>query len=306
MASTPQFFIKNIGLWQASFAVSPETLEQVRNFLTKIGVGCITTSRVLRPHTYLAATDQERAQELHDLLDNPQVDIVMAARGGYGSARMLPYIDWDFLRHHTRPIVGYSDLTAFFLAMQARGLDNAFFGPMLSPVATKPEYQQYFSSALSRLEQFVNGILPDENLIPGPMAEPGAVRVLKTGRARGKIVPANFTVLSSLIGTPWLPDLSGCILLLEDVDEAAYRIDRMLNQLRQTGILAKLSALIFGQFTDCENGHFLPEILAEYATFVPGPVLSGFTFGHIPDSLVVPCGHLIEINAENGIFLKWI
>lgn len=284
---------RTIGLLPASYGLEDSDLKAGCRHLEKLGCRVILPEVELKSCRYLAAGDSVRAAALHSLLNNPDVEMIMAMRGGYGSARILPLVDWDLLKRRNLPIVGHSDLTAFHLAAWKKGMGREIFGPMLRPQFVNEEYLAWeeanISSLVSCLEMSAQVFSP---------ATMNSIKVLKEGRARGPLVPANLTMLLSLLGTPYLPDLSGTILVLEDIGEAAYRIDRGLNQLEQAGILPRLAGLVFGEFTDCENSHFLPEILTEAAAGINGPVVSGLQFGHIPCSCSLPLGALGRLDGD--------
>ncbi len=121
---------------------------------------------------------------------------------------------------------------------------------------------------------------------------------LRDGRARGPLIPVNLAVLNSLLGTPHCPDLTGCILVIEDVNEAAYRVDRYLNQLRQARVLGRLAGLVTAQFSQCDDAEYLPEVFADFAGCVNGPVASGLPFGHAFPSLSLPVGMQAALTVE--------
>jgi len=291
--------IKKIGLFAPAFASDSQTVETVlRRFEDCCSEFVMPAHKSKTPLRYFAGEDQARAEEFNELLHEEDLDMMMALRGGYGCARMLPFINWNLLKNRHMPVVGYSDLTALHLAAWKQGCENQFFGPMLMSQFGREDYLPFLDRNLASLSRCLTRNF--SFLEPSDMA---SLETVKPGEAEGALVPANLTVLESLLGTPYMPDLSSCILVLEDVGEASYSIDRTLNHLRQTGILERLSGLVFGQFTDCENGHFLPEILQEYAAFVNGPVVSGLPFGHTPYSVSLPVGRKCVLDAKNKLLV---
>ena len=219
----------------------------------------------------------------HELLSRPDIDAMMSLRGGFGVTRILDGIDWDLLRHRNIPIIGYSDVSALLLAAYSRGCTKLIHGPMLCSSLAHPH-----PATIAAFKECLNGKT-------APLPSDFKPHFIKHGSAEARLFPVNLTMLCNLIGTPFMPDLKECILAIEDVNEAAYSIDRMLAHLKNTGILKRLSGLIFGQFTDAEDSEYLPEIFTEYAEFINGPVISDFPFGHGTPSISIQVGKIYTI-----------
>ena len=189
--------------------------------------GAITACR------YLAGSDPDRAAELLALLADPQVDVILAVRGGFGCARLFPQLTPEVLAAHPKPIIGYSDVTVLHALSFAAGLTVNMSGPMLAVefarlqmgVTAEPATDLVFT-----FRSFRDAWLPRDEVALPPGTE---LTVWRDGDAQGRLFPATLTVLVSLLGTPYFPDLAGAILVLEDVNEPCYRLDRCLNQLRQ-------------------------------------------------------------------------
>ncbi len=209
-------------------------------------------------------------------------------RGGYGVTRTLADLDFDALAARPKAILGYSDITALHLAVRARTGIVSFHAP----------------TARSELTEFSRRSL--ERAVGGdgePCGEASAARIVRGGRVRGPLVGGNLALITSLIGTPFALDARGAILVLEDVKESVYRIDRMLQQLRHAGILGSCAALVFGSFTergdgDDEGDDVLEEVITDAAAWVNGPVLAGVPVGHIDDQWTLPLGALAELDAD--------
>ena len=212
---------------------------------------------------YLAATDAERAMDFMQAYCDNDVDIIFASRGGYGCARMLPYLDWSKLKSCRPKIVaGYSDLTSLFFAMTVKNCGIPLASVMAAKLMDAPE--NYLSSVMAACSG-------KERIFE--------LDVIKYGCCNGTVLAANLTVAASCAGTAYMPDTSGKILVLEEVGEDLYRIDRMLNQLRLCGALEKCSGLVGGYFSGCDTGQ-VKELLKTYSRYVNGPVLAGFSYGH--------------------------
>ena len=290
------------------------------------------------PSRFFSADDDTRLAVLHALLREPQADVLLPLRGGYGCARLLDQLDHQLVRRANKPLVGYSDITALHLAFYACGVRNGLSGPMpgvefaraLAAPPPGPEalLNRNSSAKLVRQRSQNETMLAEQFVLMGRqdlaftlhsfteawtprksvLLPPGTqLQVLKPGRAKAPVIPVNLTVLLSLAGTRHLPDLAGTILVVEDVNEPAHAIDRDLNQLRQLGILERLAGLIYGRFTKADDAQWIPEILAEYATHVPGPVIAGFPYGHAMPLVTVPVGRdaSLEATAKGGVKLGW-
>jgi len=235
----------------------------------------------LTPAGYLAAPDADRAAAVIDAVRDPTIAAVFCARGGYGTMRLLPHLPYEEL---SRPklVVGYSDITALHLALYSRCGWRGLAGPMVAP--DWPSLSPQRAAAFQAWTQ--------EPAAPSPVV---AGTPLVEGTAKGWLLPVNLSVLTRLLGTPYLPDLTGAILAIEDVGEAPYRIDRMLCHLRLSGALEDVAGVIGGQFTDCHPPADQPRptvaaVLQEAFQDAPYPVALDFPFGHGPTSGVLPVG----------------
>ena len=237
---------------------------------------------------YLAGSDAERLADLNDAIRDPAVDGIWCARGGYGAMRLLDGVDYDALRRRPRALIGYSDITALHLAVRARCRVVTFHGPTARGVLT-PFSRDSLARAV-RMDGEPCGVWP-------------AARVLRAGHAAGRLEGGNLALIVSLVGTPYEARLDGAILVLEDVHEPVYRIDRMLQQLRLTGALARLGGLVFGAFTerpesDIDGDRPLDDVLREAADAVNGPCLADVPVGHIEDQWTLPLGAAVVLDTE--------
>ena len=252
---------------------------------------------------YLAGTDKDRAADLNAAFADPSVRAVFALRGGWGSQRMLPLLDWATIRANPKLLIGFSDITALHLAIQARAGFPTIHGPTAGSSWTKYSYAAFRDLAF-------DGKLPLYRNLPGDqdrlVQRQGRYQTLRPGKASGKLLGGNLTVLTSLVGTPWLPDFSGAIMFLEDTDEAPYRIDRMLTQIGQAGILRRVAGVVFGQCTNCRPSDgstslfTLIEVLQQHLQPLGVPVYTGAMFGHVDDQFSLPVGCRAEIDADAG------
>lgn len=241
---------------------------------------------------YLAGSDALRAGDLLDMFTDERVRAIFATRGGYGAARLLGQLDYAVIRRHPKILVGFSDITALSLGLFAKTRLVTFAGPMVAA-------------------EFASGMLPvtadalwrilRRRLGRQKLPHCEQTHIMSPGSAEGTLLGGNLAVLCSLVGTPWLPDFRGAVLFLEDVGESVYRIDRMLLQLREAGILRGLAGVLLGGFTaipEDQPDRELPEVLNEYLLPLEIPVLTGIPFGHFPEKITLPLGSRVRIDTQ--------
>ena len=250
---------------------------------------------------YLAGTDAARARDLNAMFKDPEVDAIFCARGGFGASKLLPLIDYDAIDRNPKVLLGYSDITALHLAINAQTGLITFHGP----IATQ-QFSPYTLEAFQRVLQTV----PAAPIIaaPPPFAQsPGRaervnrLKTLKPGRATGRLIGGNLSLITHLLGTPYAPDFRDAILFLEDVDEAPYRIDRMLTALWLAGVFDQIAGLVIGKFTNAQvSGPSLSieAILSARVAPLRIPVLQGLMIGHIDDQATVPVGAMALLDAD--------
>jgi muramoyltetrapeptide carboxypeptidase len=236
------------------------------------------TERLFERHRYLAGTDASRSAELQAALADDSVRAVFAARGGYGSMRLLPGLTFS----SPKSVVGFSDITALHLAAQQHGW-RSLHAPVLTQLGKQsPE-------VVARLFAALEG---------QPLAPLQGTRTVTPGVAEGPLLGGNLSVLTRLIGTPWMPDLTGAVLLLEDVGERPYRLDRMWMHLALSGLLAGVRGIVFGEFTGCdEPDSSSAEVLDELAGTLGVPCASGFHIGHGEVNEPVVLGAPVRLDA---------
>ena len=239
-----------------------------------------------KPQGYLAGDDEARAAELTTFFGRDDIDAIFCLRGGYGTLRILDRLDYDALAAHPKLIVGYSDITALQLAIYSTTGLPSLSGPMVAP-----DWPKIDKTSENMFWRLAGGKAPVE--IIGPYGE--NLAGMKNGSAEGVLLGGNLTTICSIVGTPYLPDLAGAILFVEDVGEQPYQIDRLFAQLRLAGVLEKLGGLVFGAFTRAKPRKGRPslsvvDVLDHYARFVPGPVARGLVYGHFTDKCTLPIG----------------
>ena len=291
---------KKIRLFAISNAVNPEMVSRgVARFEQMTGMEVLPWDSTPAGPRHFAGGDQTRAANFNALLQETELEGLIAIRGGYGATRILEKLDFEALRKNGCFVCGYSDVTALLLAAWQHGCTRLIHGPMMQSSwgAELPE-----TAIRLETDSFLQVLNHHENLLPSWAGG----EVLQPGEAFGPLIVMNLTLLDAMLGTPFLPSLAGAVLALEDVSEPAHDIDRKLNHLRQTGILSEISGLLFGKFTSAEDSEFLPEIRREYAALVRGPVLEDIAFGHCHPGLSLPFGDAVQLNvASDGFQLTW-
>lgn len=236
---------------------------------------------------YFAGDDARRLAELRAAVADPDVDAIVAARGGYGATRLLPDLDLHAIRRGRKLLVGFSDVTALHAAWLRAGV-RAIHGPMIAALG---------STDGALLERWIEAV--EGRATPSV----GGLEVLRPGVAEGPLVGGNLAVLCALAGTPYAPPLDGCILFLEDVGERPYRVDRMLTTLHHAGWLARVGGLALGAFTKAgpgDDGTSIGEVLRERLSSLGVPVLAGLPAGHVDDNLELPLGAPVRVDADEG------
>jgi len=281
----------------ASTPSSEEKILKGALYLERLGYRIKTGKHIRTVYGYLAGDDSERAEDFNEMVRDRNVKAIFAIRGGYGTPRLLQMIDYHALKMHPKIIVGYSDLTALQLAIFRKIGLVTFSGPMTGSDMWK-DFDTYAEENFWRLLTSTKKIGSMDN----PADEP--LTILRHGKASGQLVGGNLSLLSCLMGTPFQPPMKDAILFLEDVDESPHRVDRIMAQLLNAGILIKLAALIYGKFTDCVPGNpdnpslTIDQIQEEFTRKIKCPVITNFQYGHIPRKLTVPIGLKATIDTE--------
>lgn len=283
--------IKKIAFVALSAVPNMAKVEFERSFLDSKGYKVAIKESVTKGSSisYLAANIKTRVSDIHSCWKDESIDMIIAVRGGYGSAQILPYIDWELLSKRRIPFIGYSDLTAFHLGMCAKGVGSPISGPMIQNFQTIKEDPFSLSS--------LTNVFAKQQIIT-PVPDKKAFAVLKNGTTQGKIYPVTLSVLVTLIGTQWMPNMNGAILLLEDINEPIYKLDRYFTQLEQTGILSKISGLLLGSFTRCGNSGERLKFFKSIAEKVTGPTVMNIAFGHAYPRISVAFDSVCEIDAS--------
>ncbi len=262
--------------------------------LETLGLRVVAGDAVLSRQAYLAGTDAARGADLRRMLDDPEIRAIFCARGGFGSQRLVPSLDLSRFLRSPKPVIGYSDATALLAAVvQAHVV--GFHGPMVATDLARGLTVR----SLAHLER----LLTD----PGYRWEAEAPTCIRPGRARGRLAGGCLSVLVTTLGTPWASDLEGTVLFLEDVYEWPYRLDRLLTQLRQSGVLDRVAGVVFGTMETCREAEGVSpvDVVRDAFADAPYPVALGLPSGHAiaetqVENLALPLGVAVELDADAG------
>lgn len=258
---------------------------------------------LFRKTQYLAGTDAERASDLMAMFTDPSVDAIFCLRGGYGASRTLPLLDYDTIRKNPKALIGYSDITSLLNTLFLKTGLIGFHGPIASQSFTDYTFEEFQKVLFAAEAPLPIGAAPPFDAGPGRVEEDNRITVFRGGKARGRLIGGNLSLISHLIGTPYEPDFKDRILFLEDVHETPYRIDRMLTQLWLAGQLQQVSGIAFGKFTEAEsqgNSFSVEEVIAQRCQSLGVPVIRGLMIGHIEDQTTVPVGAMAELDGDAG------
>jgi muramoyltetrapeptide carboxypeptidase len=283
---------RRVGLVAPSgYLPDPAVADRAASFFSERGWQVCAGDTVFARHLRFAGTDELRAAELQRFATDRSLDVVIAARGGYGLSRVLDRLDFGAIRDAGRILVGYSDFTAFGLALLAQADAVSFQGPSAADFGSRGDSEFTIRSFFEAIEN------PDVSLefdADGPDLG-----------VEGRLWGGNLSMLCAMVGTPYLPRVQGGILFLEDVNEAAYRVERMLLQLLQAGILRRQRAIVLGDFDPVpampnDNGFDLSVVVAHLRSVLDTPVVTGLPFGHGPRRLTLPIGAPGRLDVQGG------
>ncbi len=255
---------------------------------------------------YLAGSDQRRADEFNEAFTDTDVDGVLCVRGGYGCMRMMPLVDWDAVKKNPKLLLGFSDITALHAAMNKAGIVS-FHGPgPASGLGSEEGPTDFTAKYVVRALEAAPGSPTGPYTVEVPESV-SKVDSFGSGKAKGRMVGGNLSLISALEGTPYAIDTQDAILMIEDVNEAPYRIDRMVQQLKLAGKLDGIKGVVLGKFTEdfvredklTDDKRFdTTGVLRQYFENLGVPVLVNYPIGHFPQNCTVPLGGEVEIDAD--------
>ncbi len=279
-----------IGLAAPSGPIINDIAPGIR-MLQEAGLETIIATDIKRQDNYLAGSDSRRLEELHELFANPEVHAIMAVRGGFGCSRLLPNLDYDLIRKNPKIIIGFSDLTILLNAIQQQTGLVTFHGPLLSTIIR--DGRPALEACLNTLSSPLNTDIKIAGL-----------EIIRSGQATGPFMGGNLTCLVSMLGTPHAPNYNGAIILLEDINESAYRIDRLLTQLKFSGLLDTVAGIILGDFLDNDLRPMSDiELIWQRVLDLTNkhiPVWANFPVGHGSRNITLPIGLKALMDSNNS------
>lgn len=277
-----------IGIIAPSVGLNDKDITPSVNYLKKIGLTPILANNLNKNYRYMAGTDKERANSINKFFKDDSIKAIFCLRGGAGATRILNLLDYNIIKQNKKPIFGLSDSTAIQNALISKANLTSYTGFL-------PLYDIDGENINKTLHTSLNNTLftNHQKIISG--------NCLKIGECKGKIVGGCLSVLTYLCGTQYFPNLSGKILLLEDVGEKTYKIDLMLNQLKQQKNFNKLKAIIIGQFHNCiisdkEDGT-IEDCIKDFINGLNIPIITNFAYGHIKERYIVPLNKTVTLKS---------
>lgn len=277
----------------------PAILERGVSYLEKLGYRVELGINSDKSFGYLAGTDQQRIEDLHNMFKNKNVKAIICIRGGYGAFRLLDKIDYKLIKNNPKIFVGYSEITSLQMAMLHKTGLVTFAGPMIHPDFSNeinPYTEEFFWRMITSTKIIGRLTFPEENNLSS----------ITKGKGSGRIIGGNLAVFSAMIGTDYLPELNKKILVIEDIGELPYKIDRILNKMRIAKLFRQLNGLILGRFIDCyehdpsKKTLTLGEVMEDYFRDLKIPILYTFPHGHINEKVTIPFGITVNMNATKG------
>lgn len=295
-----------LGLVSPGGFITEAQLEESKTNIASLGFSVVVAKNILHTNGYFAGTDKERAADLHEMFGNKKVDGIVCVRGGYGCARVLDFLDFDLIKRNPKVVIGYSDITALFYGIYSQTGLIGFHGPVATSTFNEFSVANFKNVLMNpQSKTFLNNAVED-----GTKSEYKPM-VIRRGKATGKLVGGNLSIVASLIGTKYDVDTKGKIIFLEEVGEEPYRIDRMLTQMIQSGKFKNVAGIALGVFSKCEskpeesgiaNSFTLSEVLSERLFRLGVPVIYGLSFGHVVNKFTLPFGVNAELDVDNQSF----
>ncbi|MBU1195899.1 MAG: LD-carboxypeptidase [Proteobacteria bacterium] len=281
-----------IGVCAPSACFDIDTFKDGVQVLQDLGFNIKIPEQIFQRKRYLAGDDIIRARVIMQLFADPEVDAIISARGGFGALRILDYMDWSLMAGCPKPFIGFSDTTALLLAMIDRCDMPVIHGPNLISLACAQN---------ETIDSFYQTLTGDDCLKIRLKEE-----VICPGNATGILKGGNLSTISHLVGTGFQPDFNQCIFFMEDIHEPAYKIDRMLMQMKMAGLFDGITGVVTGSFTACENETYIPQILTEIFQDFNIPVLGGLDAGHGSINLSLVMGTMVQVSSEDLMLSKGI
>jgi muramoyltetrapeptide carboxypeptidase len=283
----------------------PKAVDRAAEALEKFGFVPRLGKNIRARHGFLAGGDRERAEDLMEMFAAKEVKAIICLRGGYGAARLLNLLDYKIIRRHPKIVSGFSDITSLHCAFAKKVNMISIHAPMLNGGLQAKDLPEFTRASFFRTVMEADA--------PGSIVsdyDRKNISTLRCGLAEGRLIGGNLSVLCAAIGTPFEPSFKGKILFIEDISEQPYRLDRMLTQLLNAGVLQQLAGVAVGVNRDCEDDNKnkvieeyrqSPEdVMAERLSSLGVPVVMGLPFGHVALNATIPVGANARLDGDNG------
>ena len=283
-----------VGLVTPASSLTRSAFEKTLTNIEALGFNVKYSDNLRVTRGFLSGTDAQRLIDLHEMFEDGEVDAIICARGGYGSARLLPHLNTNLIRSNPKPLVGYSDITALHQFIYAQTGLVTFHGPVGAS-----DYNDF-------TKDYFEDVVMKGKKVKIRAEEP---EVIVPGEAEGRLIGGNLSLLASLVGTPYQTAYEGHILCIEEIGESTYRVDRMLTQMVQSGVLKGVRGIALGYFTNCdarpgdrgyEQSISLMEVFRDQFGQLGVPVLAGLPFGHEEHNATFPVGVNAKIDTGKG------
>ncbi len=289
-----------IGIIAPASPFPPERIPKTEENMRQLGLNVKWSKNLRKEFGHLAGSDQERIDDIHEMFSDPEVNGIWCIRGGYGCTRIIPHLNYELIRKNPKILVGYSDVTALHHAIHMRTGLICFHGPVGSSTLTPYAIKHLRNTLMSSQSTYKMHPSPENAKIEKPGFSP---YVITAGKAEGILVGGNLSLLAAMCGTDFQMNLKDKILLIEDVGEDPYRIDRMLTQLLQVYDFEQLAGIALGIFSGCEaeadaRSLTLRQTLEDRLGGLKIPIAYGFSFGHIDNQCTLPIGARCRINTN--------
>jgi muramoyltetrapeptide carboxypeptidase len=275
-----------IGIIAPAGPVNQSEIQPAIDLLVSAGYRVVLASHLFHREGYTAGDDDTRLEDLHSMFHNEDIRAIFCARGGYGTLRLLDRINYDLIRSSPKIFVGYSDITALLLAIFKKTGLTTFHGPVV---------KEFTKNSNRNLNLFFDLVSSKELL----RLDLSGGTVLLPGKTRGNLLGGNLSLITRLIGTPFMPSMRGTLLFIEETGEPLYRIDRMLTHLKLSGLLNEVAGLIAGRFIDCGDISDINHLITDTVSNFSFPVISGLPVGHGTENVTLPLGIQADLDTDH-------
>ncbi|WP_299979632.1 LD-carboxypeptidase [Desulfobacula sp.] len=280
-----------LGVCAPSARFDTEKLNKGIHVLKNLGFEVKVPEEIFKKKRYLAGDDVLRANVINKLFSDSDIDGIICARGGFGAMRILNHLNWNCIKQNPKPFIGFSDNTAILLSIIGETGNSVIHGPNVVSFASAPE------KTIDSFYKTLMGSLDKIEVMDG--------QIIKPGKCTGVLKGGNISTISHLLGTKFQPDFKNTVLFLEDIGEPAYKIDRMLTQMKMAGLFNGIRGVITGAFKKCDNDEYIEEILSEIFEEYNVPILSGLDSGHGKVNLSLCMGAYIKMDTISSR-IHWI